>query len=82
MAERVRYVILSLPRTGSTYLVDYLDAVPSARCLSEIFNRDTVLLRHHQPADATLLDKSLRDQDPFGFLARLEQDVGPVDFSA
>lgn len=80
MAERVRFVILSLPRTGSTYLVDYLNAVPGARCLSEIFNPDTVLLRHHQPSDQTLLDKERRDKDPMAFLARLEQDVGPCDF--
>jgi len=79
MAERVSFVILSLPRTGSTYLVDYLDAVPGACCLSEIFNRDTVLLRHHKPTDSTLLDTGLRDRDPMGFLARLENDVGAVD---
>lgn len=80
MPTRVRFVILSLPRTGSTYLVDYLDAVPGARCLSEIFNPDTVLLRHHHPADPTLLDKDLRNKDPMGFLARLEKDVGTCDF--
>lgn len=79
MAERQHFVILSLPRTGSTYLVDYLDAVPGVRCLSEIFNLDTVLLRHHRPTDQSLLDKELRDKDPMGFLARLEQDVGPCD---
>lgn len=39
-----------------------------------------MLLRHHRPGDPRLLDKELRDQDPFGFLARLEEDVGPVDF--
>jgi hypothetical protein len=80
MTERVRFVILSLPRTGSTYLVDYLDAVPGIRSLSEVFNRDTVLLRHHEPDDKTLLDKERRDKDPMGFLARLEQDVGACDF--
>lgn len=80
MAEHQRFVILSLPRTGSTYLVDYLNAVPGMRCLSEIFNPDTVLLRHHQPADQTLLDKERRDKDPMDFLARVEQDVGPCDF--
>lgn len=80
MAERVRFVILSLPRTGSTYLVDYLDAVPGVRSLSEVFNRNSVLLRHHQPTDVSLLDKEQRDKDPTGFLARLEQDVGACDF--
>lgn len=80
MAECVRFVILSLPRTGSTYLVDYLDAVPGVCCLSEVFNRETVLLRHHEPKDPSLLDKELRDKDPLAFLARLEQDCGGCDF--
>ncbi|HEY3917704.1 MAG TPA: hypothetical protein VGL83_07910 [Stellaceae bacterium] len=80
MTEGQRFVILSLPRTGSTYLVDYLDAVPGIRCLSEVFNRNTVLLRHHQPKDPTLADKAARDADPIGFLARLEPDVGACDW--
>lgn len=79
-AERARFVILSLPRTGSTYLVDYLDGVPGFRCLSEVFNRDTVLLRHHEPKDPSLLDKELRDKDPMGFISRLEEDIGECDF--
>jgi hypothetical protein len=71
-----RFVILSLPRTGSTFLVDYLDATPGMRCLSEVFNPETVLLRHHQPGDPALTDKGVRDNDPIAFLQRLEQDVG------
>lgn len=78
-SDRQHFVILSLPRTGSTYLVDYLDAVPGVKCLSEVFNPDIVLLRHHQPSDATLSDKDVRDADPLAFLQRLEQDVGPCD---
>ncbi|HEY1503833.1 MAG TPA: hypothetical protein VGF92_06005 [Stellaceae bacterium] len=78
-SQRQHFVILSLPRTGSTYLVDYLDAVPGVKCLSEVFNPDVVLLRHHQPSDATLANKDLRDNDPLGFLQRLEQDVGTCD---
>jgi hypothetical protein len=78
-SDRQHFVILSLPRTGSTYLVDYLDAVPGVKCLSEVFNPDIVLLRHHEPRDATLSDKDVRDNDPLAFLQRLEQDVGPCD---
>lgn len=80
MGEHQRFVILSLPRTGSTYLVDYLAAVPGVRCLSEVFNRNTVLLRHHEPKDRALTDKAARDADPMSFLARLEQDVGACDW--
>jgi hypothetical protein len=77
MASHQRFVILSLPRTGSTYLVDYLDAAPGVKCLSEVFNPEIVLLRHHQPSDAALTDKAVRNGDPLGFLHRLEEDVGP-----
>jgi hypothetical protein len=74
MASQQQYfVILSLPRTGSTYLVDYLDAAPGVKCLSEVFNPEIVLLRHHQPSDGALADKDVRDEDPLGFLHRLEQ---------
>jgi len=79
MALHQHFVILSLPRTGSTYLVDYLDAAPNVKCLSEVFNPDVVLLRHHQPSDAALSDKAVRDSDPLSFLHRLEQDVGPCE---
>ena len=80
MAEHQRFVILSLPRTGSTYLVDYLGAVPGICCLSEVFNRNTVQLRHHQPKNRALQDKAARDADQMGFLTRLEQDVGACDW--
>jgi hypothetical protein len=79
MISHQHFVILSLPRTGSTYLVDYLDAAPNVKCLSEVFNPDVVLLRHHQPSDAALTDKAIRDSDPLNFLRHLEQDVGACD---
>jgi LPS sulfotransferase NodH len=71
-----RFVILSCPRTGSTHLVDYLNAVERVRCLSEVFNERMVLLRHHHPADPRLNDMGLRNADPRGFLDRLEQEIG------
>ncbi len=76
-SQQQHFVILSLPRTGSTYLVDYLDAASGVKCLSEVFNPEIVLLRHHQPSDGALADKDIRDKDPLGFLHHLEQDVGP-----
>ena len=78
-SQRQHFVILSLPRTGSTYLVDYFDAAPGVKCLSEVYNPDSVLLRHHQPTNATMADKEARNSDPLGFLHRLEQDVGACD---
>lgn len=80
MAARGRFVILSLPRTGSTYLVDYLDALPSIRCLSEVFNPKGVLLRHHESVDPALTDTAKRDRDPIGFLRRLEREIGARDW--
>lgn len=63
MALHRHFIILSLPRSGSTYLVDYLDAAPSVKCLSEVFNPEVVLLRHHRPSDAALTDRIVRDSD-------------------
>jgi LPS sulfotransferase NodH len=76
MADRQRFVIVSCPRTGSTYLVDYLAAIDGIRCLSEVFNERMVLLRHHRPVDPRLDDMGFRNADPPGFLERVEQEVG------
>jgi hypothetical protein len=76
MADPQRFVIVSCPRTGSTYLVDYLEAIDGVRCLSEVFNERMVLLRHHQPVDPRLDDMGFRNADPRGFLARVEKEVG------
>lgn len=75
MSEHQRFVIVSLPRTGSTYLVDYLDAIEGVRCLSEIFHPNEIMLRHHQTSDPQLADKAVRDSDPIGYLQRLEQEI-------
>jgi hypothetical protein len=78
MPEPQRFVIVSLPRTGSTYLVDYLDDIAGVRCLSEVFHPNEIMLRHHQPRDPALLDRQERDVDPLGYLARLEGEIGDV----
>lgn len=76
MADCQRFVIVSCPRTGSTHLVDYLEAIDGVRCLSEVFNERMVLLRHHQPVDPRLEEMGVRNSDPLGFLAHLEREVG------
>jgi hypothetical protein len=76
MAQHQRFVIVSLPRTGSTYLVDYLNALDGVRCLSEVFHPNEIMLRHHQTNDPGLLDIAVRDSDPLAYLDRLEQDIG------
>jgi hypothetical protein len=76
MADCQRFVIVSCPRTGSTHLVDYLEAIDGVRCLSEVFNERMVLLRHHRPVDPRLEEMGFRNSDPLGFLTRLEREVG------
>ncbi|HWI26932.1 MAG TPA: hypothetical protein VN668_08165 [Stellaceae bacterium] len=78
MSGHQRFVIVSLPRTGSTYLVDYLDAIDGVRCLSEIFHPNEIMLRHHRTTDPALCDIPVRDADPLGYLRRLEQEIGGV----
>jgi hypothetical protein len=73
--DHQKFVILSLPRTGSTYLVDCLDAIDGVRCLSEIFHPNEIALRHHRSVDPGLLDMALRDADPPGYLLRIEQEI-------
>lgn len=75
MTHPRKFVILSLPRTGSTYLVDVLDAVEGVRCLSEIFHPSEIALRHHVPSDPGLLDMAARNADPIGYLERVERDI-------
>ena len=75
MTDHQKFVILSLPRTGSTYLVDFLDSVDDVRCLSEIFHPTEIDLRHHQPVDPALLDMKLRDADQLGYLERVEHEI-------
>lgn len=80
MAERLQFVIVSLPRTGSTYLVDYLDSIEGIRCLSEIFHPNEIMLRHHEAIDPTLMDMAARDVDPWGYLERVEAEIGDVQW--
>jgi hypothetical protein len=75
VSDHRKFVILSLPRTGSTYLVDCLNAIEGVRCLSEIFHPNEIALRHHRAVDPELMDKGVRDADPLGYLQRIEREV-------
>jgi hypothetical protein len=75
VVEHQKFVIVSLPRTGSTYLVDFLDAVDDVRCLSEIFHPGEIDLRHLQPADPELREMAVRDADQLGFLERVAAEI-------
>jgi hypothetical protein len=70
MAPQTKFVILAGPRTGSTYLVDFLDALPETRCHSELFQDGRIDFRHHRPADSRLEDIAFRDAQPMEFLDR------------
>lgn len=74
MAEHIRFVIVSCPRTGSTHLVEYLDSIAGVCCLSEIFRSGEVLLRHRGAIASEIPDIGLRDADPLGWLERVEQE--------
>lgn len=76
MSERQQFVIVSLPRTGSTYLVDYLNAIDGVRCLSEIFHPEEIMLRHHRTSDPLLMDIATRDANQLAYLERLEKEIG------
>jgi len=79
MGDQTRFIILAGPRTGSTYLVDYLDAAPGTRCLSELFQDDRIDFRTHQPADPRLRDVAFRDADPVAFLDLLAQEAAACE---
>lgn len=63
--SRQPFVILALPRTGSTLLTQLLDSHPRITCYNEPFNPDAVYA-----ADKTLKTERMRayrDEDPVGF---------------
>lgn len=76
MDRQTRFVIVAGPRTGSTYLVDYLDAVAGTRCCSELFRTDHIDFRHHRPADPRLTDIAFRDRQPGEFVELVAREAG------
>ena len=79
MGHQTRFVIVAGPRTGSTYLVDYLDAIPGTRCCSELFRNDHIDFRHMKPKDARLTDIAFRDAEPAEFIELLAREAGDCE---
>lgn len=77
MSEQTKFLILAGPRTGSTYLVDFLDAVPETRCYAELFQKGRIVFRHHEPQDSRLFDIAFRDEKPLEFLSLLAEESQP-----
>jgi len=73
--EQTRFVILAGPRTGSTYLVDYLDRISDITCCSELFQDGRIDFRHHRPNDPRLSDPGFRDREPLAFLDLLAAEM-------
>jgi hypothetical protein len=68
MDQQTKFVILAGPRTGSTYLVDYLNALPETLCHSELFQENRIDFRHRPPEDPRLQDLIFRDAEPVAFV--------------
>ena len=79
MDGQTNFVILAGPRTGSTYLVDYLNAVPGTRCCSELFRNDHIDFRNHRPRDPRLQDIAFRDAEPAAFVDLAAGDAGECE---
>jgi len=77
MSEQTKFLIFAGPRTGSTYLVDFLNAIPETRCCAELFQKDCIVFRHHEARDPRLSDIAFRDAQPLEFLALLAEEARP-----
>lgn len=77
--RQTKFVILAGPRTGSTYLVDFLDAIPGTRCYSELFRNDHIDFRNHQPADPRLQDIAFRDAQSTAFIDLVAEEAKDCD---
>ena len=68
-----RFVVLTIPRTGSNYLCSLLNAHPEVLCHHEVFNASGIFcsldLRSRSAYYFGTLEE--RDRDPVGFLDRL-----------
>jgi len=77
VSEQTKFIIFAGPRTGSTYLVDFLNSVPKTRCYAELFQKDRIDFRHHEPVDSRLSDIGFRDASPLEFLRLLGEEARP-----
>ncbi|UWR35846.1 MULTISPECIES: sulfotransferase [Roseobacteraceae] len=62
-----RFVILGLPRSGTTYLMSLLDAHRNVICAGEQYNPYAVIGSKHDDSHAAILG---RDKDPVGHMYR------------
>lgn len=71
-----RFVVLTLPRTGSHLLCGLLDSHPDVLCHQEIFNPDNVWysMRYGRRHDPAATDIGARDRDRLGFLGGIWAD--------
>ncbi len=67
--EITRFVIVSIPRTGSNFLCGGLNGHPEVLCHFELFHRERVYAWWELQEE--LGDLSARNADPKGFLARV-----------
>jgi len=72
-AHPPKFVIVTLPRSGSYNLVSLLNSAPDIVCHGEVFKRDLVELRplHLEKMGMKHEDVAARDAKPIGFLQRL-----------
>jgi LPS sulfotransferase NodH len=64
-----RYVILSTPRSGSSHLVDALEAHPQVACLGELFNLNGGAMRSLGIHSKRMIDKA--SNEPLDYLQEL-----------
>lgn len=55
-----RFVILGLPRSGTTYLATLLDSHPDLCCAGELFNPYAVITHANDPSDAAVFGRDAR----------------------
>lgn len=71
--HRARFLIVTLPRSGSYHLASLLDSAPGVTCLGELFKRKVIELPPDLRRKVGLArgDTAIRDADPLGYLALL-----------
>lgn len=71
--HRARFLIVTLPRSGSYHLASLLGSAPDVTCLGELYKPNAVELPPwlRQQVGFARHDTALRDADPLGYLALL-----------
>lgn len=71
--HRARFLIVTLPRSGSYHLASLLGSAPGVTCLGELFKPNAIELPPTLRRQVGLArhDTAIRDADPLGYLALL-----------